>query len=370
MPRMFDILKGAGEGNDADDKKEKAPAKDSFNIQKEKLESLPLNFPKKILKTASQEEKKPEDHSLVSEKLISAVKKHGVDSQEKAGEIYESAVETINALLIKIRIKEDLSAFTDRLYALLDDIFNQLVLGDSILENIYENNEGEYYLPFHIVNVLILSTVLGLNIGFNKSRLSHLGMASIFYDVGMDALREITNQPHKLTEEEFKLIKTHVSKKQEVIEKNEAINEVMEETIRMHHERENGSGYPRGMKSSKINPYAKILGLVDTYEALTHDRPHRKGMNTHKAVKLLITSLKNDFDSDVMKTFINKMSVYPIGSIVKLDTGEVARVVSVQPGSPLRPVVMVLRDAFGEAIKERIIIDLSKQDFPAITDSV
>ena len=78
--------------------------------------------------------------------------------------------------------------------------------------------------------------------------------------------------------------------------------------------------------------------------------------------------MKRDFDSDVMKIFINKMSVYPIGSIVTLDTDEVARVVSVQPGSPLRPVVMILRDANGVNVKEKILIDLSKQDFPDIKD--
>jgi HD-GYP domain-containing protein (c-di-GMP phosphodiesterase class II) len=374
---MFDILKSRGEDNNIDGSKEKDPFTVSLNNKKKekKPQSPPISFPKEIRKinisaSGGKQEKRLEDHSLVSQKLISAVKKHGVDDQEKAKEIYKDAAETVKNLLTKIRVKEDLVLYMDKLYGLLDNIFNQLVLGDSILDNIYESGKDEYYLPYHIVNVLVLSTVLGMNMGFNKSRLSHLGLASIFYDVGMDTLQEIASQSRELSKEEYNIIKTHISKSLEVVEKISTINEVVKETIGMHHERMNRNGYPRGIKSDKINSYAKILGLVDTYEALTHDRPHREGINTHKAVKFLVGSLKDDFDTEVMKVFINKMSVYPIGSIVRLDTGEVARVIGTQPGSPLKPVVILLRDVRGEPVKERTIIDLSKQSFPSIKDSV
>ena len=204
--------------------------------------------------------------------------------------------------------------------------------------------------------------------GFNKSRLSHLGLASIFYDVGIDSFRELVQAPRLFTADERERINLHIGRSLEIVGKIGSINDIVIETIRMHHERMGGGGYPAGMRGDEINPYAKILGLVDTYEALTHTRPHRAGMNTHKAIRLLIGSMKSDFDPDVMKIFINKMSVYPIGSIVTLDTDEVARVVSVQPGSPLRPVIMILRNANGVNVKEKIVIDLSKQDFPAIKD--
>lgn len=382
MPRMFDILRGKDESDNINGQKEKTSEIHSLSDKKEEKtpKDHPLSFPKKILKTdvstsdgsasGGKQEKELEDHSLVSQKLISAVKKHGVDDQEEAREIYVGAVETINGLLMKVRIKEDLILYMDKLYELLDSIFNQLVLGDSILDNIYDSKEEGYYLPHHIVNVLILSTVLGLNMGFNKSRLSHLGLASIFYDTGMDALREIASQSKKLNKEEYGLIKTHVSKSLEIIEEIGTMNDVVKETVRIHHERVSGGGYPRGMKSDKINPYAKILGLVDTYEAITHNRPYRGGMNTHKAVKVLIGSLKKNFDTDVMKIFINKMSVYPVGSIVRLDTGEMARVIGAQSGSPLRPIVIMLRDAHGKPVSERTVIDLSKQGFPSIKDSI
>lgn len=366
MPRMSDILANKGDGDTNDKTRADSKKKDKEKVTK----NAPLNFPKVILDIDTKPHKEPESCSLISKRLISAVKKHGIDNQEKAREIYENAVETIENLLDKIRLKEDLGPYMDKIYALLDDVFNQLVLGDNILENIYGRKKDKYYLIYHIVNVTVLSTVVGLNMGFNKSRLSHLGLTAIFYDVGLDALKEITGQPRKLTEEEFNLVKTHIFGSLEIIEKIGTIDEVVKETIEMHHERVNGKGYPCGIKSDNINPYAKIIGLVDTYEAITNSRPYHEEMNAHKAMRFLIGSLKNYFDPEVMKTFINKMSVYPIGSIVRLDTQELARVISVQPGSPLRPVVIVIRDASGEPVKEGTMIDLSKQNFPSIQDSI
>jgi len=369
---MFDMLRGIeSEKKEQTDKAVKDPP--SLNSQEEKppaaVQNQPLCFPKEILKIDFKKEKKSEDQSLVSRKLISAVKKHGVDNQEKAREIYENAFEIIKVLITKVRLKEDINQYMPRLYNLLDDVFNQLIMGDNILNNIYEDRKEDYFLASHTVNVLVLSSVLGLSMGFNKSRLNHLGLASVFHDIGMDSFRMIAEQPKEFNEDERNAVRAHITKSLEVVWKIHNISDVVKDTIAMHHERVDGSGYPDGIKSDHINPYAKILGLVDAYEAITHTRPHRRGMNTHMAVRSLITLMKSSFDADVLKIFINKMSVYPIGSIITLDTGELARVISAQPGSPLRPVVMIIRGANGENIAERTVIDLSKQNIPSIKDT-
>jgi HD-GYP domain-containing protein (c-di-GMP phosphodiesterase class II) len=363
MPRMFDILRRTNEGSDAG-------GQDGVNgPERAAQEKQPLSFPKDILKVSSLGAEEKEDQSLVSKKLISAVRQHGVDSQERADEIYENAVSTIKRLISDTTSGEGPGKVSmETLHELLDTIFNQLVMGDNILFNICEKNKADEPLPYHIVNVLILSSVIGLNMGFNKSRLSHMGLASIFYDIGLDSFRDVVSEPRLFTAQERDRVRLHIGRSLEIVEQIGSINEVVIETIRMHHERMGGNGYPVGIRGDEISPYAKILGLADTYEAMTHTRPHREGMNTHKAVRFLMGSMKNDFDSDVMKIFINKMSVYPIGSIVTLDTDEVARVISVQPGSPLRPMIMLLKDANGVNVREKITIDLSRQDFPAIKD--
>ena len=374
MPRMFDMLRGKTEDDIKKDKKDAGELSyvDFLGIKKKREKkrppSDPLSFPKNIFQPDVKKEKDQEDSSIVSEKLILAMKQHGVDNQYKAREIYESAVEVIKILLAEIKTGGQISGYMDKLYELLDTVFNQLVTGDNLLNSIYEEKEEEYYLPYHIVNILVLSSVLGLNMGFNKSRLSYLGMASIFCDSGIGSMEELVKQPKMFTKEERETVKAHIAGSLGIINSIDVLNEIVKETIAMHHERASGNGYPCGMREDNINPYAKILGLVDTYEAMTHTRPYREKMSAHKAVRVLIGPLKNDFDTDVIKVFINKMSVYPIGSIVRLDTGEMARVTSVRPGSPLRPVVMIFRGPSGEKISENNILDLSKQDFPAIKE--
>jgi len=393
MPRMFDILRNKdsspGGKNTAGTRAETA-AKDAAKAAAKKEEVPPLSFPKTILSFLTEqnireeegaaaakkapgpppEEKKSEDHSLMSRKLIAEVKKHGVDNQAKAEETYNNAVDVVRTMLEKIRAGENLGPYMDRVHSLLDDVFNQLVLGDSMLENIYDRETNNYHLPYHIVNVLLLSSLIGLNMGFNKSKLSHLGLACVFYDVGLDAFNEITSKPRKLNSYEYDLVRTHISKSLRVVEKISLVNDVIKETIWMHHERVSGEGYPDGIGAAAIGSYAKIIGLADTYEALTNNRPHRQGMDAHRAVRFILGTLRAHFDPDAMKVFINKMSVYPIGSIVRLSTQELARVVSVQPGSPLRPVVMIIWDSFGKPVQKRTIVDLSKQDYPTIQDQV
>jgi len=371
MPRMFDMLRGKDDDDNRQKKREVRQRDQGESEQKKKVPgSQPLNFPKAIIKNAYKQRSKQLNQPLMSKKIISAVKKGGVDNPEAAKEIYNFALETIKTLLAKIRNNEDLNPFIPELYSLLDKVFNQLLLGDSLLNHIYEDQKEEYFLPYHIVNMLILGLFLGINMGFNKSGLKNLGLACIFCDVGMDSMREMLGQPRKLTDEEYNMMKGHLSKSLAVIEKVETINDIIKETIAMHHERANGSGYPHGLTSDDINPYAKIIGLIDTYEAMTHNRPYRERMNAHKTIKVLINNLKSNYDHDAIKLLIDKMSIYPIGSIVRLDTDEVARVISVRQGSPLRPVVMILKDAFGQNVKEGTIIDLSKPDTPSIQSPI
>lgn len=371
MPRMYDILRNTVPPDRVNKEGNKLLPKDTPKKDgkaKKSPESY-VNFPKAILTREIARGKKAEDHSLMSKRLIEAVKQHGVDNMAKAEEVYSNTVEVVKVLLEKIRAGEDLTPYMDEIYAALDDIFNQIILGDSILDNIYEKRKDEYHLPYHIVNVLVLASAIGLNMGFNKSNLSHLGFASIFYDLGIDSMSDILSQPRKLTADEHNLVKNHISRSLGIIGRIPNINRTAIETIAMHHERMNGNGYPFGIKAEKINIYAKIIGLVDTYGSITNDRPHREGMNAHKAIRFILGPLKDYFAPEVLKVFINRMSVYPIGSIVKLNTHELARVISVQPGSPLRPVVIIIQDAFGKPLKERNIVDLSKQDFPVIQDT-
>jgi len=388
MPRMFDMLRrdtlesareeevsGDAESLKKDEKKRKrrdkedAPCAGAIKSQGEICAFEECGPSDDGVKGVSSPDKAV-DGSLVSEKLISVVRKYGVDNHENAREIYEHSVATINGLIGKVRLGKDIAPYMDTLHRMLDVISNQLILGDSLLDHIYSGREDSYYLPYHIVNVLILSATLALNMGFNKSALSHLGLSCIFYDLGIDTFREMVCQPRKLNAAEYNQVRKHIDISIGIIEKLMGAESAIKETISMHHERVSGRGYPLRAKEDRINQNAKILGLVDTYISLSNPRSFRNAMTSHEAIKTIIDSHKDDFDERVMKVFINKMSVYPVGSMVRLNTGEIARVIAARPGSPLRPVIIMLRDPSGKPVNERGPIDLSKQDSPLIKDSV
>ena len=305
-------------------------------------------------------------HVKFPKKILGSWRGNG---QEQSKSLYESALVTVTTLLEKLRNKEEIASHMDKVYQLLSNISNQLILlKDSVLSDIYEEREEEYYLPYHIVNILFLSSFLGIKTGLNKSKMRDLGLACILCDVGVDEFRKIIDKPITLTDGEYNLVRKHITISLRVAEEIGQVKDIVKDAIRMHHERVDGSGYPRGIESEKINPYAKIIGVVDTYEAITHNRPYRDGSNAHTAIKYLLDSLKNTFDYEVMKVLIDKMSMYPIGTIVKLDTDEIARVIGVTQGSPLKPIVMVIQDAFGMPLKERKVIDLSVPETPLIID--
>lgn len=293
--------------------------------------------------------------------------------QELAEKIYSSAIETIETLLTKIRNNEDLNPYMKKVEALIDEICRHFQSGNALLHILYKNRQkNKYFLLYHIANLLIVCLFLGLNMGFEKSKLKSLGLASIFCDVGMDSLRRISLLPRKVTEEEYDLIKTHIAKSLKVAERIVSLNTNLEvkQAIQFHHERADGSGYLHGIKSDSIKLYAKIIALADVYEAMTHERSYRSKFQPHQTLIILIRSLKDKFDCAVIKALINSMSIYPIGSKVKLDTKELAEVIDVRANSPLRPVVRILEDASGRPIKEKIIMDLSQENSPSIESAV
>jgi len=137
--------------------------------------------------------------------------------------------------------------------------------------------------------------------------------------------------------------------------------ETLKEAIHQHHERMDGGGYPSGFKGNEINEYSKIIAVVDTYEAMTHHRPYREAMIPHNAIKEIIFSLKRSFDSKAIKALFNRVSIYPVGSFVKLNNGEIAKVISVTTNSfsILRPIVLVILDNQGKCVTDPVKLDLS-----------
>jgi HD-GYP domain-containing protein (c-di-GMP phosphodiesterase class II) len=174
-------------------------------------------------------------------------------------------------------------------------------------------------------------------------------------------LSNILNKEDQLTSLEFEEIKKHPLYSYQIISEDRYIGDIPKIIAYQHQERYNGMGYPQGLKYEEINNYAVITSLADVYDALITDRTYRRGLLPYEAMKIIIGSSGIDFEPSITSAFVRSMSIYPPGSLVRLNTGEIAMVIRVSKESIIRPYIRVILNPDGQICKETIDIDLMKE---------
>jgi HD-GYP domain-containing protein (c-di-GMP phosphodiesterase class II) len=142
------------------------------------------------------------------------------------------------------------------------------------------------------------------------------------------------------------------------------------EVVSQEQEREGGQGYPRGLLGNEIHEYAKVIGIVDVYEALSHPRPQRKRFLPYEATKVIVNSSKNMFPQKLIRALLTKLSCFPTGSYVVLNSKAIGRVVETNEAYPLRPVIEMLYDSMGKKLTEKKVVKLQDTPLLYITDSM
>lgn len=210
------------------------------------------------------------------------------------------------------------------------------------------------FLPRHALNTSIISLIIGIDKNLQDDKLIELGVAALAHDIGMAGFAPVAGKSAKLSKQEYLQVKNHPVASAVVLEEKQFPESVVM-AVRQHHERANGTGYPQGVKRDALHDQALLLGLVDSYEALTHERPHRQAFVHFDAIKNLIEN-KTAFEYADIKILIEKIGLFPVGSFVELSTKETAQVVALNPGVPTRPIVKIALNGTGKPK----FIDLSK----------
>ncbi|MBU0568325.1 HD-GYP domain-containing protein [bacterium] len=214
----------------------------------------------------------------------------------------------------------------------------------------------------HSINVCLIAILVGLEMGFSKAELEELAKGALFHDVGKLRVRkELLTYPGPLTEEEFSEVKQHPFFSLNFISCDEEIGEIPRSIITQHHERYDGQGYPLKLKGDKIHSAAVICALADVYDALTSKRPYRKPLIPYDAMRHIIRASAKQFSPEICSHFISTLSIYPLGSLVKLNTGEVARVIRANKETPIRPVIRLILDYQNQPLTEIVELDLIHQ---------
>ncbi|HOJ52339.1 MAG TPA: HD-GYP domain-containing protein [Syntrophales bacterium] len=238
-------------------------------------------------------------------------------------------------------------------------LIKENLVTDEITQGITLMSGAEEYYVSHAVNTAAYAVRVGRGLGYDFESLKELAMAGFLCDIGLFMIpEEIINKQGKLSPEEVELIKSHTEIAQELLAPVASQYPAMLRAIGEHHERENGQGYPRGLKGEEISEFAKIIGICDSYVAMTHNRPHKKALIQTETIRELVSMKGNFFSARIIKAFLDEISIFPIGSYVVLNNKMIGMVVATNRYSPFKPAVKILYDEHGRKFENPRVVDL------------
>ncbi len=235
---------------------------------------------------------------------------------------------------------------------MITNIVDSVIDNADVMINMHDIKTYDDYTYFHSVNVGVLSALVGTQLNLTHDELVELTTAGMLHDVGKRFVPvEILNSNEKLTEEQVSVMRSHARQGADFLRRKYNFSSYVNQGVLQHHEWYNGEGYPLGRSGEDIPIYARIISLIDVYDALTSNRPYREALPNAEAVEYLMGSNGRQFDPRVLDAFLHKVAVYPEGSNVELSDGRRAVVVENNPEMVLRPLV---RD-----IETKELIDLT-----------
>lgn len=201
------------------------------------------------------------------------------------------------------------------------------------------------YTCVHSVNVCVLAGILGMAVGLPEDELVDVALGAILHDVGKVRIPgHILGKPGPLGDDEWAQVKLHPLEGYRLMVRQVGSSYLVAHAALDHHERVDGSGYPRGLSGPQITMIGRMVAIADVFDAMTSDRVYRQRVSPHLCLAHLREQSGRLYDAFLVERFCERMAPYPVGSLVRLSTGELAAVVAYGSGSPPSPRVRVLSD--------------------------
>lgn len=229
----------------------------------------------------------------------------------------------------------------DELIKIASGVAHSVRATDKLVETVLRR-DTEDYLVNNAVNVAIVSVKIAEALRYEPVKLEQVALAGLVHDLGMFDLPETL--PHKtssLTAEEFQSVREHPQIGARLFKKVGEAYPLVARVILQEHERSDGSGYPSQLIGDQIDEMALVIGLADVFDAMISSRPYRRGVAPHRAILALLTKGKTVFPHHLLKALVEQLSVYPIGTTVRLNTGEIGVVSQLNRQYPLRPILQI-----------------------------
>lgn len=281
------------------------------------------------------------------------------DEHPRAGKALDTLLADITGLFDTVAEKGKLD--TMRLRKSADPLVGSISRNPDACLWLGRLKQHDEYSYQHSLSAAIWSVALGRQIGLHKRDLRSLAIGSVLMDVGKLLVDpELLRADRDLTEEETREMRHHVAHGVHLVKKSGIMNQDVIDIVAFHHERHDGSGYPRGLSGDKIPPFARIAAIVDTYDAITSRRSYAEAKSPAEAIKVLYSQRDRLFQTELVEAFIQAVGIYPPGSIVELSSGEVGVVVAESRTRRLLPKVLLILDRGKREYPQPRILDLQE----------
>lgn len=297
--------------------------------------------------------------------------------QTAAGEYYQDTVSTSDELVVAKSIHTN---SLDQLMTVLTSIRHGAsvampdlqVVTESMVDSVLRNNtalallarmqEKDEYMSSHSISSSIWALVFGRHLGLDREALEVVGLGGLLLDVGKTRLpEELLNKTGKLTDVEWSHMRNHVEFGLDIIREADNVDPRVMEMVATHHERFDGSGYPNGWSGNQIPVFGRIGGIADSYSAMTSKRSYAPAMSSFDAMREFKSLSDKHFQAEMVEQFIQAVGIFPAGTLVELNTGEVAIVLKEHQSTRLRPEVAIILNAEKKAVDEFKVLDLREK---------
>jgi HD-GYP domain-containing protein (c-di-GMP phosphodiesterase class II) len=322
--------------------------------------------------SAEAEARRQQDFAALDQRFQSAAQRQiekvreSVSIEEERWRVkylQREALQTVHGLMDDIRLGRQVDV--QRAEPMIEKMMRSVLRHRDALIPLLLLKDHNLYSYQHSISVAAMAVALGVTLNLDEETLRQTALATLLQDIGKARIPEsILDKPGQLTASETRVVHMHVFESQIILEDTPGVTDLMIDIVANHHERVDGSGYPHKRCGEEIPLHAQLAAIVDVYDAITSDRPYQHRIEPTEALRKLYSMANSHFREDLLQAFIGTVGIYPAGSLVRLDTGQLAVVEEVNRNNLLKPRVRVMYDTRANRYLTPFQLDLGRRAHP------
>ncbi len=325
-----------------------------------------------VLDETAEKERNDMIQTEMSSIAASRLEKHNHVPLEKeiikAKEIKNEAKNTVYNIMEEIRFGKPIK--TEKVEHVVETMVDSIFRNQDALISLGRIKKMDEYTYVHSMSVCVLMISFGKHLGFEPRQLKEVGVGAMLHDIGkMKVPQDVLNSIDPLTDEQYKLMKSHALHSRVLLEKANGISDIAIQLAAQHHERIDGNGYPDGLKGDEISIYGQAAAIADVYDAMTSQRCYQRRFEPTEVLKKLFEWDKL-YNKELVQKFIRSIGIYPVGSLVQLDSGLLGIILNHGETSLLHPLVRIVYSTKKDQYLSPYDIDLSNQPDKDFQDKV